>query len=86
MNSAGFFKLIPRMTNTNRKLLTVGPRDKTGIDWKLSVLGFKGIHHTLVQWQQQSPKCQLFRHTEPYDATQIEGVWLYYKYFCLFLL
>lgn len=49
MNSTGFFRHIPRMNNTNTKLLTVGLLGKMGIEWKLSVLRFKGIHHTLIQ-------------------------------------
>lgn len=74
MNCTGFFRLIPRMNNTNTNLITAGPLGKMGIGWKLSVFGFEGIHQALVQHQQQSPKCQLFRNTEPYYATQIEGV------------
>lgn len=48
MNSTGF-RLVLRMNDTNIKLLIVGPLGKMGTDWKLSELGFKGIHHTLVQ-------------------------------------
>lgn len=59
------------MSDTNTKLLMAGPVENMGIDWKLSVSGFKGIHHTLLQCQQQSPKCQLFRNTEPYYTIQI---------------
>lgn len=48
MNSTGFFRLVPRSNDTNTKLLIVGSLGKMGTDWKLSVLGFKGICHTLV--------------------------------------